>query len=127
MHYRIVGADRASGDDRDITVEARDEDEAVRKANESGIMPSQITPIQPIGGMPFGGVTRRHFRVEVVTEGALGTLLLGASRIQAHKLEAVLNRYGAEGWDLSFMVVEKRRFLLLWTREAAIVTFSKVA
>ncbi len=66
---------------------------------------------------------RREFRVEVIVEGALGTLLLGASKLPIEKMEAVLNRYGSAGWDLAFMLIEKKRFFLFWRREAAIITF----
>ena len=58
-------------------------------------------------------------------EGALGTLLVGSSKIPQAKLEAVLNQYGTLGWDLEFMIIEKRRLLLLWIREAVIITLSK--
>jgi hypothetical protein len=67
----------------------------------------------------------KEFRVEVITEGALGTLFLGASKLPVQRMESVMNRYGAEGWDVSFMLVEQKRFLLFWQREAAIITFSR--
>lgn len=67
----------------------------------------------------------KEFRVEVVTEGALGTLFLGSSKLPVKRMEEVMNRYGAEGWDLAFMVVERKRMALLWQREAAVITFSR--
>lgn len=67
----------------------------------------------------------KEFKVEVVTEGAIGTLFLGASKLPVAKMENVMNRYGSEGWDVSFMLVEQKRFLLFWQREAAIITFSR--
>ena len=67
----------------------------------------------------------KEFKVEIVTEGGCGTLLLGSSGIPVQKLEALMNRMGAEGWDMHFMFVEAKRFLLFWTREAVIVTFSR--
>ncbi|MFQ5673943.1 MAG: DUF4177 domain-containing protein [Nitrospinales bacterium] len=70
-------------------------------------------------------MSRKEFKVEVIKEGALGTLLLGASKLPVDKMEEILNQYGAEGWDLAFMVIESHRFLLFWTREAAVVTFSR--
>ena len=70
---------------------------------------------------------RKVYKVEVVSEGALGTIFLGASRIRTERLETVLNAYGQQGWDLEFMVLEKRRFLLFWVREAVVITFSRGA
>ena len=68
---------------------------------------------------------KRMFKVEIVQEGALGTLLVGSSKIPAKQLEQVLSKNGAEGWDFEFMVLEKRRLLLFWTREAVIITMSR--
>ena len=68
---------------------------------------------------------KKQFRVEVVTEGAIGTMLLGASKLPVTKMEEVMNRYGREGWDVAFMLIEKKRFLLFWAREAAVITFSR--
>lgn len=68
----------------------------------------------------------KEYKIEVVVEGALGTLFLGASKLPVAKMEAVMNNYGAQGWELEFMVVEQKRFMLLWQREAAIITFSRV-
>ena len=36
-----------------------------------------------------------------------------------------MNDNGDKGWDISFQLIEKRRLLFLWAREAAIVRFSK--
>jgi hypothetical protein len=36
-----------------------------------------------------------------------------------------MNKYGNDGWDVTFQVIEKRRLLLFWTREAAVITFSR--
>ena len=41
------------------------------------------------------------------------------------KMEEVMNKYGEDGWDVEFQLVEKRRLLFLWSREAAIITFSR--
>jgi hypothetical protein len=37
----------------------------------------------------------------------------------------VMNKYGEEGWDVSFQLIEKHRLLLFWSREAVIITFSR--
>jgi Na+/glutamate symporter len=67
----------------------------------------------------------KEYKIEVVVEGALGTLFLGASKLPITKMEEVLNQYGASDWNLEFMVVEQKRFMLFWQREAAIITFSR--
>lgn len=66
-----------------------------------------------------------QYKVEIVSEGALGTLFLGSSAIPVEKLEARLNIMARQGWEHVFQVLEKKRFLLFWTRETVIVTFGK--
>jgi len=41
---------------------------------------------------------KKEFKVEVIKEGALGTILFGSSRLPVSKMEAVMNKYGKEGW-----------------------------
>lgn len=67
----------------------------------------------------------KQFQIEVITEGALGTLFLGSSSLPIKKMQEVMNYYGKDGWDVSFMLIEKKRMLFFWSREAAIITFSK--
>ncbi len=67
----------------------------------------------------------KQYKIEVVTEGALGTLFLGASKLPVIKMEEVMNEYGRKGWSMDFMLVEQKRFFLFWQREAAIITFSR--
>ncbi len=67
----------------------------------------------------------KEYKIELVTEGGCGTLFLGASGLPLGKVESVMNKYGADGWDMIFMVIEMKRFLLFWQREAAIITFAR--
>jgi hypothetical protein len=67
----------------------------------------------------------KQYKIEVVTEGGCGTVLLGSAALPTDKIEQALNKNAAEGWNMDFMVVEKRRMFLFWTREAVIITFSK--
>ena len=67
----------------------------------------------------------KQFKIEVVTEGILGSLFLGASKLPIEKMEEVMNQYGRQGWEVTFMLIEKKRLLLFWEREAAIITFSR--
>ena len=72
-------------------------------------------------------MNKKQYKVELVKEGALGTLLFSGSKLPIVKIEEVLNRYGQDGWVMDFMVVEQHRLFLFWQREAAIITFSKDA
>jgi hypothetical protein len=40
-------------------------------------------------------------------------------------MEEVMNKYGENGWDVTFQLIEKHRMLFLWSREAVIITFSR--
>lgn len=66
-----------------------------------------------------------EYKVIHVAEGGCGTILLGSSGIPTKKLEKVLNDEAAEGWQVAFQIVENKRFLFLWTREAVIVTLGR--
>ena len=40
---------------------------------------------------------KKEYKVEVIKESALSSLLLGASKMPVRKMEAVMNQYGQEG------------------------------
>ena len=67
----------------------------------------------------------KEFKVEVIKEGALGTIFLGSSNLPIKKMEAVMNKYGEEGGDVCFQGIEKTRLLLFWSRESVVMTFSR--
>tara|TARA_B100000401_G_C52774408_1_gene704926 strand:- start:729 stop:947 length:219 start_codon:yes stop_codon:yes gene_type:complete len=68
---------------------------------------------------------KKEYKLEVVTESALSTFFLGSAKMPIKKIEEVMNRYGRQGWDVVFEVIEKRRMLLFWNREAMVITFSR--
>ena len=68
---------------------------------------------------------KKEYKVEIIKEGALGTILLGSSKLPLKKMVDVMNRYGEDGWDVTFQLIEKHRMLFLWSREAVIITFSR--
>lgn len=68
---------------------------------------------------------KKEYKVVAVSEGALGTILAGASKLPLQKMESVMNNYGREGWNMDFMVIEHKRYLLFWERESAVLTFSR--
>ena len=72
------------------------------------------------------GVTHYdEYKVVHVVEGGCGTLLLGSSGLPLKKLEATLNEAAEHGWQVVFQVIENKRFMLFWQREAIIVTFGR--
>ena len=67
----------------------------------------------------------KEYKIINVMEGGLGTVFLGASSIPILKMEAALNKEAADGWQVVFQVVEKKRFMLFWKREAVVVTLGR--
>jgi len=67
----------------------------------------------------------KEYKVVHIVEGGCGTILLGSSGLPLKKIEAELNRLGAQGWQVVFQVIEQKRFWLFWTREAMIVTLGR--
>ena len=61
----------------------------------------------------------------LIAESGISTLLLGSGKLPVKKIEAVLNEEAAEGWQVVFQVIEKKRYLLFWTREALLVTLGR--
>jgi hypothetical protein len=67
----------------------------------------------------------KEYKVMHIAEGGCGTIFLGASGLPLKKLEATMNEQAAQGWQVVFQVIEQKRFMLFWSREAAIVTFGR--
>ena len=70
-------------------------------------------------------MTFKEYKVLYVVESAFSTLFLGASYIPIQQMEEALNKAAKGGWTLVFQVIEQRRFLLFWKREAVIMTFGR--
>ncbi|WP_025673123.1 DUF4177 domain-containing protein [Salinivibrio socompensis] len=66
-----------------------------------------------------------EYKVVHIVEGGCGTLLLGSSGLPLQRLEAELNQYAQDGWQVVFQVIEKKRYMLFWQREAVIVTLGR--
>lgn len=66
-----------------------------------------------------------EYKVIQVSEGALGTIFLGASGMPIKQLEETLNEEAADGWQLVFQVVEQRRMWLFWSRESVMITLGR--
>lgn len=67
----------------------------------------------------------KEYKVVHIVEGGCGTVLLGSSGLPLKKIEAELNSFAAQGWQMVFQVIERKRFWLFWSREAAIVTLGR--
>ncbi len=69
----------------------------------------------------------KQYKVVVYQEGMLGSLLLGASKVDPERFSDFLNKNAKEGWQVITMEKDIRRMLLLWTREAYMVVMEKEA
>ena len=70
-------------------------------------------------------MTHKEYKVLHIVEGGLGTIFLGASGIPIKKMEVALNKEAADGWNVVFQLIEQKRFLLFWKREAVIITLGR--
>jgi hypothetical protein len=66
-----------------------------------------------------------EYKVVIYQEGALGSLLLGSSKVNPVRFTKFLNENAAEGWRVVTMEKDNRRMLLFWKREAYVVIMSK--
>ncbi len=66
-----------------------------------------------------------EYKVIVICESGCSTVLLGAAALPVDLLERRLNEEARAGWTPIFQVIEQRRFLLFWTREAVVVTLAR--
>ncbi len=70
-------------------------------------------------------MSHKEYKVLHVVEGGIGTIFLGASGIPIKKMELLLNKEAADGWNVVFQLIEQKRFFLFWTREAVIITLGR--
>jgi len=68
---------------------------------------------------------KKEYKLEIIKEGALSSILFGSSKLPLKKMGEVMNNYGADGWDISFQLIERHRLFLFFSREAVIITFSR--
>ncbi|HEY8331103.1 hypothetical protein D3C81_1806290 [compost metagenome] len=67
----------------------------------------------------------KEYKVTLYREGMLGSLLLGASKVDPEKFSDFLNQNAREGWRVVTMEKDVRRMLLLWKREAYLVIMER--
>ncbi len=66
-----------------------------------------------------------EYKVIVYREGVLGSLLLGASKINPRRFTDFLNENAVEGWRVVTMEKDIQRLYLFWRREAYTVILSR--
>lgn len=69
----------------------------------------------------------KQYKVVVYQEGMLGSLFLGASKVDPLRFSNFLNTNAKEGWRVVTMEKDIRRMLLFWTREAYMVILERDA
>jgi hypothetical protein len=67
----------------------------------------------------------KQYKVVIYQEGMLGSLLLGASKVDPVRFSEFLNKNAREGWRVITMEKDIRRMLLLWSRESYLVVMEK--
>ncbi len=66
-----------------------------------------------------------EYKVVVYTEGLLGSLFFGDSKVDPGKFTSFLNKNGEQGWEVITMEREIRRMLLFFSREAFLVVLKR--
>jgi Domain of unknown function (DUF4177) len=67
----------------------------------------------------------KQYKVVIYQEGLLGSLLLGASKVDPVRFSEFLNANARLGWRVVTMEKDIRRMLLLWAREAYLVILER--
>ena len=66
-----------------------------------------------------------EYKVVIYQEGMLGSLFLGASKVNPVRFTEFLNKNAAQGWRVQTMEKDVRRMLLFWKREAYVVILGR--
>lgn len=67
----------------------------------------------------------REYKVVVYREGLLGSVLLGASKVDPVRFSHFLNENAREGWRVVALNTEQRRELLFFKRESQVVILER--
>ncbi len=66
-----------------------------------------------------------EYKTIIYSEGLLGSILLGESKVDPERMTETLNEYGRQGWRVVTMERENRRSLLLFNREAFLIVLER--
>ncbi len=68
----------------------------------------------------------KTYKLEIIREKmTLKTFMLGAVKLPYEKIEELINQKASEGWEFEDMAVETDRSLIFWSRETAVLVFSR--
>lgn len=67
----------------------------------------------------------KEYKAVIYREGVLGSMLLGASKINPMKFTQFLNSNASEGWRVVTMEKDVQRLLLLFKREAYVIVLER--
>ena len=67
----------------------------------------------------------KQYKVVIYQEGMLGSLLLGASKVDPVRFSDFLNKNARDGWRVVTMEKDIRRMLLFWSRESYLVVMER--
>ena len=67
----------------------------------------------------------KEYKAIIYLEGALGSLLLGQSKVNPVKLTTFLNSHSKDGWRVVTMEKDIRRMLLIFQREAFLIVLER--
>lgn len=67
----------------------------------------------------------KEYKAVIYSEGILGSLFLGESKVDPERFTEFLNEHAADGWRVVTMEREIRRMLLVSSREAYLVILER--
>lgn len=68
---------------------------------------------------------KKEYKVVIYTEGMLGSIVLGESKINPENLAAFLNQHAEEGYRVVTIEREIRRTALFFDREAMVIVLER--
>ena len=68
---------------------------------------------------------RTEYKVVIYQEGMLGSMLLGAAKVNPLRFGEFLNKNARDGWRVVTMEKDMRRMLLFFRREAYVVIMER--
>ncbi len=70
-------------------------------------------------------MNKKEYKVVIYTEGALGSILLGESKIDPENFAKFLNKHAEEGYRVVTIEREIRRTALVFDREAMVIVLER--